>query len=167
MATVTPNPTPTKTPIDKSRGSHSHHQADDSSSSRSRFEAYNRLQAMAMAFGEKLSIPEIVAIGGQSDGKSSLLEALLGFRFNVREIEMGTRRSLILQMVHDPSTLKPRCRFQVVFTFGVGEIVVAVFKGFTWVGALFKELIWGVVCMLLFEAPPPRSLLGDALWLAT
>ncbi|MBA0624989.1 hypothetical protein Godav_010249 [Gossypium davidsonii] len=110
MATATP--TPTKTPVDKSRGSHSHHQADDSSSSRSRFEAYNRLQAMAVAFGEKLPIPEIVALGGQSDGKSSLLEALLGFRFNVREVEMGTRRPLILQMVHDPSALEPRCRFQ-------------------------------------------------------
>ncbi|CAN8288148.1 unnamed protein product [Cochlearia groenlandica] len=80
--------------------------------SRSRFEAYNRLQAAAVAFGEKLPIPEIVAIGGQSDGKSSLLEALLGFRFNVREVEMGTRRPLILQMVHDLTALEPRCRFQ-------------------------------------------------------
>ncbi|KAK8938420.1 Dynamin-related protein 5A [Platanthera zijinensis] len=79
---------------------------------KSRFEAYNRLQAAAFAFGEKLPIPEIVAVGGQSDGKSSLLEALLGFRFNVREVEMGTRRPLLLQMVHDPSSLEPRCRFQ-------------------------------------------------------
>nr|CAD1824780.1 unnamed protein product [Ananas comosus var. bracteatus] len=45
--------------------------------------------------------PEIVAVGGQSNGNSSLLEALLGFRFNVREVEMGTRRPLVLQMVHD------------------------------------------------------------------
>ncbi|XP_076943792.1 dynamin-related protein 5A-like [Bidens hawaiensis] len=102
-----------KTPI-------KHHQIDNnnnnnnisSSSSKSRFEAYNRLQSAAVAFGEKLPIPEIVALGGQSDGKSSLLEALLGFRFNVREVEMGTRRPLILQMVHDPSALDPRCRFQ-------------------------------------------------------
>ncbi|XP_010272424.1 PREDICTED: dynamin-related protein 5A [Nelumbo nucifera] len=79
---------------------------------KSRFEAYNRLQAAAVAFGEKLPIPEIVALGGQSDGKSSLLEAFLGFRFNVREVEMGTRRPLILQMVHDSSALEPRCRFQ-------------------------------------------------------
>ncbi|CAO2833390.1 unnamed protein product [Amaranthus hypochondriacus] len=79
---------------------------------KSRFEAYNRLQAAAVAFGENLPIPEIVAIGGQSDGKSSLLEALLGFRFNVREVEMGTRRPLILQMVHDSSALEPQCRFQ-------------------------------------------------------
>ncbi|KAB2044095.1 hypothetical protein ES319_D01G066100v1, partial [Gossypium barbadense] len=58
--------------------------------------------------------PKIVAFGSQSDGKSSLLEALLGFRFNVREIEMGTRRPLILQMVHYRSALEPRCRFQVL-----------------------------------------------------
>ena len=52
--------------------------------------------AMAVAFGEKLPIPEIVALGGHSDGKSSLLEALLGFRFNVRKVKMGTQRPLIL-----------------------------------------------------------------------
>ncbi|XP_017244461.1 dynamin-related protein 5A isoform X1 [Daucus carota subsp. sativus] len=117
--------TPTKTPADKSHSSKRHrdHQSatDTSSSSFSnrlanefekRFEAYNRLQAAAVAFGEKLPIPEIVAIGGQSDGKSSLLEALLGFRFNVREVEMGTRRPLILQMIHDSTALEPRCRFQ-------------------------------------------------------
>ncbi|XVF18826.1 hypothetical protein REPUB_Repub11eG0056400 [Reevesia pubescens] len=112
MAMTTP--TPTKTPC-KSKRSYSHHSSLDSSSfssSLSRFEAYNRLQAASVAFGEKLPFPEIVALGGQSDGKSSLLEALLGFRFNVREVEMGTRRPLILQMVHDPSALEPRCRFQ-------------------------------------------------------
>ncbi|KAI3803479.1 hypothetical protein L1987_31631 [Smallanthus sonchifolius] len=90
-----------------------HNETTDSSSlSKFRFEAYNRLQSAAVAFGEKLPIPEIVALGGQSDGKSSLLEALLGFQFNVREVEMGTCRPLILQMVHDPTALDPRCRFQ-------------------------------------------------------
>lgn len=42
--------------------------------------ACSRLQAAAVAFGESLPIPEIVAVGGQSDGKSSLLEAFLGVR---------------------------------------------------------------------------------------
>lgn len=37
---------------------------------------------------------------------------LTQFRFNVREVEMGTRRPLIVQMVHDPSALEPRCRLQ-------------------------------------------------------
>ncbi|KAK9085316.1 hypothetical protein Sjap_025727 [Stephania japonica] len=116
MATAT-NPnliTPTKTPTHRSHSSRKHADPNsmDSGDSKSRFEAYNRLQAAAVAFGEKLPIPEIVALGGQSDGKSSLLEALLGFRFNVREVEMGTRRPLILQMVHDQTALEPRCRFQ-------------------------------------------------------
>jgi hypothetical protein len=125
-----------------------------------------RLPSNRAAFGESCSlpIPEIVAIGGQSDGKSSLLEAFLGvrhtqsttglgqkqqarqlngltawssqrvqpgmappcahapschlprpahqFRFNVREVEMGTRRPLIVQMVHDPAAMQPRCRLQ-------------------------------------------------------
>ncbi|KAL5715463.1 Dynamin-related protein 5A [Ranunculus cassubicifolius] len=110
--------TPSKTPNPKSHTrKHQHQELMDSSSLnntefKSRFEAYNRLQAAAVAFGEKLPIPEIVALGGQSDGKSSLLEALLGFRFNIREVEMGTRRPLILQMVHDQTALEPRCRFQ-------------------------------------------------------
>ena len=58
-----------------------------------RYAAYSKLQTTAVASGENFFLPEIVAVGGQSDGKSSLLEAFLGFRFNVREVEMGTRRS--------------------------------------------------------------------------
>ncbi|XP_010273938.1 PREDICTED: dynamin-related protein 5A-like [Nelumbo nucifera] len=91
---------------------------------KSRFEAYNRLQSVAVAFGEKLPIPEIVALGGQSDGKSSLLEALLGFRFNVREVEMGTRRPLIIQMLHDPSAVEPRCRLQEEDSEEYGSLLV-------------------------------------------
>ncbi|KAL0049185.1 hypothetical protein WJX82_008406 [Trebouxia sp. C0006] len=84
----------------------------DNADAKIRYEAYSRLQAAAVAHGESLPIPEIVAIGGQSDGKSSLLEAFLGFRFNIREVEMGTRRPLICQMVHDPTAQQPRCRIQ-------------------------------------------------------
>ncbi|KAF5787252.1 putative dynamin GTPase [Helianthus annuus] len=116
MATFLKTPpahTTTDTFSSSSPVSNHHHETTGSSSfSKSRFEAYNRLQSAAVAFGEKLPIPEIVALGGQSDGKSSLLEALLGFQFNVREVEMGTCRPLILQMVHDPTALDPRCRFQ-------------------------------------------------------
>ncbi|RZC50908.1 hypothetical protein C5167_019342 [Papaver somniferum] len=114
--TKTPNPRSVSVSPSISRRTRNPNSMDSSttttSESKSRFEAYNRLQAAAVAFGEKLPIPEIVAVGGQSDGKSSLLEALLGFRFNVREVEMGTRRPLILQMVHDQTALEPRCRFQ-------------------------------------------------------
>ncbi|KAE8769665.1 Dynamin-like protein C [Hordeum vulgare] len=67
----------------------------------------------------------MVAIGGQSKCKSSLLEALLGFRFNVREVEMGTRRPLVLQMVHDPTALDPRYRFQRLISMGIANILLA------------------------------------------
>lgn len=40
------------------------------------------------------------------------MQAFLGFRFNVREVEMGTRRPLIVQMVHDPAAESPKCRLQ-------------------------------------------------------
>eukprot|EP00899_Mesostigma_viride_P015033 jgi/Mesvir1/23530/Mv18231-RA.1 len=83
-----------------------------SEEARARYEAYSKLQASAVAFGESLPIPEIVTIGGQSDGKSSLLEAFLGFRFNIRDVEMGTRRPLTLQMIHDPTAQEPRCCLQ-------------------------------------------------------
>ncbi|KAK9789025.1 hypothetical protein WJX73_002091 [Symbiochloris irregularis] len=79
---------------------------------RSRYAAYTQLQAAAVAFDESFYIPEIVAIGGQSDGKSSLLEAFLGFKFNVREVEMGTRRPLIVQMFHNPEAVTPCCRLK-------------------------------------------------------
>ncbi|KAI3714905.1 hypothetical protein L6452_21867 [Arctium lappa] len=51
---------------------------NSSSSFKAQFEAYNCLQeaAVAIAFGEQLPILEIVALGGQSDGKSSLLEVV-------------------------------------------------------------------------------------------
>jgi len=42
--------------------------------------------------------PEIVVVGMQSDGKSSFIEALLGFQFNIVDTNIGTRRPLILQV---------------------------------------------------------------------
>jgi hypothetical protein len=37
----------------------------DNSASKIRYEAYSRLQAAAVAFGEQIEVPEIVCIGGQ------------------------------------------------------------------------------------------------------
>lgn len=36
-----------------------------------------------------------------------------GFRFNIKEVEMGTRRPLVLQMMHNENAKQPVCRFQV------------------------------------------------------
>lgn len=42
-----------------------------------------------------------IALNGQSNEKSYLLEILFEFRFNTHKVKMGTCRPLILQMVSD------------------------------------------------------------------
>lgn len=95
----------------------------DNQECRNRYQAYSKLQSTAVAFGESLPIPEIVAIGGQSDGKSSLMEAFLGFRFNICSSEMGTRRPLIVQMLHDAAATEPRCRLQDEDSSDYGDVL--------------------------------------------
>lgn len=56
-------------------------------------------------------LPEIVVVGMQSDGKSSFVEALLGFQFNTIDTQIGTRRPLMLQMQNDLKYDKPCCYF--------------------------------------------------------
>ncbi|TVU13956.1 hypothetical protein EJB05_37396, partial [Eragrostis curvula] len=46
-----------------------------------------------------LELPQVAAIGGQSSGKSSVLEALVGRDFLPRGPEICTRRPLVLQLV--------------------------------------------------------------------
>ena len=60
----------------------------------------------------KLEAPELVVVGMQSDGKSSFIEALLSFQFNIVESSIGTRRPLIIQMINDPQKKQPHCRFR-------------------------------------------------------
>lgn len=45
-----------------------------------------------------IDLPQIVVIGGQSSGKSSVLENLVGRDFLPRGAELVTRRPLILQL---------------------------------------------------------------------
>ena len=56
--------------------------------------------------------PEIVVVGMQSDGKSSFVEAMLGFQFNIVHSTIGTRRPLIIQMINDQSMKVPLCFFR-------------------------------------------------------
>jgi GTPase SAR1 family protein len=73
-------------------------------------------------------------VGNQSDGKSSFVEGLLGFQFNIVAsskllhsrhhyysyylpvlifiLDIGTRRPLIIQMVNNPSMTNPSCKFR-------------------------------------------------------
>lgn len=63
----------------------------------------NRLQdIMARLDGDAaagVELPQVAAIGGQSSGKSSVLEALVGRDFLPRGPDICTRRPLVLQLV--------------------------------------------------------------------
>eukprot|EP01117_Protostelium_nocturnum_P012903 TRINITY_DN4779_c0_g1_i2.p1 TRINITY_DN4779_c0_g1~~TRINITY_DN4779_c0_g1_i2.p1 ORF type:complete len:736 (+),score=227.12 TRINITY_DN4779_c0_g1_i2:69-2276(+) len=76
------------------------------------YSLYNDLQGIARDHNIPIEYPEIVVIGMQSDGKSSFVEGLLGFQFNIVESNIGTRRPLILQMINNPDRDQPRCRFR-------------------------------------------------------
>ncbi|BFU20479.1 dynamin family protein [Entamoeba histolytica HM-1:IMSS-B] len=72
---------------------------------------FNDLQSLSTSLGIPIETPEIVVVGMQSDGKSSFIEALVGFQFNVVESTIGTRRPLYLQMFNNPKQRTPKCCF--------------------------------------------------------
>lgn len=49
---------------------------------------FNDLQVIAKEYNLDVKIPELVVVGLQSNGKSSFVEALLGFQFNTVETRM-------------------------------------------------------------------------------
>ncbi|RWS03366.1 dynamin-1-like protein [Dinothrombium tinctorium] len=61
----------------------------------------NKLQDVFNTIGtEAIQLPQIVVVGNQSSGKSSVLEAIVGKDFLPRGTGIITRRPLILQLVH-------------------------------------------------------------------
>lgn len=58
--------------------------------------------AGAEAGALRLDLPQVAVVGGQSSGKSSVLEALVGRDFLPRGPEICTRRPLVLQLVQAP-----------------------------------------------------------------
>ncbi|XP_012685893.2 dynamin-1-like protein isoform X2 [Clupea harengus] len=63
----------------------------------------NRLQEVFLTVGaESIQLPQIVVVGSQSSGKSSVLESLVGRDFLPRGTGIVTRRPLVLQLVHVP-----------------------------------------------------------------
>uniref|UniRef100_A0A0B6ZVX5 dynamin GTPase n=1 Tax=Arion vulgaris TaxID=1028688 RepID=A0A0B6ZVX5_9EUPU len=61
----------------------------------------NKLQDVFTTVGsETIHLPEIVVIGNQSSGKSSVLETLVGHDFLPRGTGIVTRRPLVLQLLH-------------------------------------------------------------------
>ena len=50
----------------------------------------------------QVEMPQIVVIGGQSSGKSSVLESIVGRDFLPRGTQIVTRRPIIIQLVNTP-----------------------------------------------------------------
>ncbi|GAA6042563.1 hypothetical protein JCM8097_003131 [Rhodosporidiobolus ruineniae] len=66
----------------------------------------NRLQeTFSTVGGETVDLPQIVVVGSQSAGKSSVLETIVGRDFLPRGQGIVTRRPLVLQLVHTPAPL--------------------------------------------------------------
>lgn len=65
----------------------------------------NKLQDVFNTVGsETIQLPQIVVIGSQSSGKSSVLESLVGRDFLPRGSGIVTRRPLVLQLIHISKT---------------------------------------------------------------
>ncbi|XP_028966795.1 dynamin [Galendromus occidentalis] len=65
----------------------------------------NRLQDAFASLGVSLALdlPQIAVVGGQSAGKSSVLENFVGRDFLPRGSGIVTRRPLVLQLIHSPT----------------------------------------------------------------
>ncbi|KAL5993080.1 ARP2/3 actin-organizing complex subunit Arc5 [Asimina triloba] len=73
------------------------------------YEAYNELHALAQEFETPFDAPAILVVGHQTDGKSALVEALMGFQFNHVGGGTKTRRPITLHMKYDPDRELPLC----------------------------------------------------------
>lgn len=76
------------------------------------FQTFNQLRTTAIKYNVPLALPEIVVVGMQSVGKSSLIEAFAGLRLNNCGYGTKTRRPMILEMLqNDQYQYKPHCQF--------------------------------------------------------
>lgn len=67
-------------------------------------EIVNKIQEVFAIVGNNvLDMPQIAVVGGQSSGKSSVLENIVGKDFLPRGSGIVTRRPLILQLIYDES----------------------------------------------------------------
>ena len=60
----------------------------------------------------QIEMPQIVVIGGQSSGKSSVLESIVGRDFLPRGTGIVTRRPTIIQLVNTPSASRDWLEFK-------------------------------------------------------
>ncbi|PIA47559.1 hypothetical protein AQUCO_01400301v1 [Aquilegia coerulea] len=74
------------------------------------YEAYNELHGLAQEFETPFDAPAVLVVGHQTDGKSALVEALMGFQFNHVGGGTKTRRPITLHMKYNPDSEVPLCR---------------------------------------------------------
>jgi len=78
----------------------------------------NKLQDVFNSLGyDPISLPQIVVVGSQSTGKSSVLENIVGRDFLPRGSDIVTRRPLVLQLLHLSSAPGSQCMFFFIFIF--------------------------------------------------
>lgn len=73
------------------------------------YEAYNELHGLAQEFETPFDAPAVLVVGHQTDGKSALVEALMGFQFNHVGGGTKTRRPITLHMKFNPECDSPLC----------------------------------------------------------
>ncbi|GLC37302.1 hypothetical protein PLESTF_000486000 [Pleodorina starrii] len=73
------------------------------------YDAYNELHALAQSFNKPFDAPAILVVGHQTDGKSALVEALMGFQFNSVGGGTKTRRPIAINMKYNGSCSTPSC----------------------------------------------------------
>ncbi|KAJ7946684.1 Dynamin-like protein [Quillaja saponaria] len=74
------------------------------------YEAYNELHGLAQEFETPFDAPAVLVVGHQTDGKSALVEALMGFQFNHVGGGTKTRRPITLHMKYNPDCEVPLCQ---------------------------------------------------------
>jgi len=72
---------------------------------------YEKSQGLRLTYNMDIEIPEMVIVGSQSVGKSSIINALLGVQFNLVASEIGTVCPIIIRMENDPEYDEPFCMF--------------------------------------------------------
>jgi hypothetical protein len=77
------------------------------------YEAYSELHCLAQDFEKPFDAPAILVVGHQTDGKSALVEALMGFQFNHVGGGTKTRRPITLHMKYNCAAVQPACFLQV------------------------------------------------------
>ncbi|KAK9814730.1 hypothetical protein WJX72_010634 [[Myrmecia] bisecta] len=85
------------------------------------YEAYNDLHSLAQDFEKPFDAPAILVVGHQTDGKSALVEALMGFQFNHVGGGTKTRRPITLHMKYNSACVQPNC-FLLTEDYGEQEV---------------------------------------------